>query len=220
MYSAHRLKLVYPYNYFRAEINYKNTAAAELWAYGQVYRDKNGQLYIITEDTGDEGRYLIRQIYADTLCMWTFFSDGHKNRIYESDIITITQIKTQERGENPADALDLDEEKSPPESGEDEPDELPPHEPLESIPEDAEIISEIKGDVCISAGVACIRHIDAASGQIVFEPIYPYFGLDFLPLDCYVVEVTGNIAETPEMLDEIFEQNPHQDSNDPDINQL
>lgn len=205
MYSAHRLKLVYPYNYFRAQINYKNTAAAELWAYGQVYRDKNGQLFIITEDTGDEGRYLIRPIFADTLCMWTFFSDGHKNRIYESDIITITQIKTPEQDKAPEGFLD--EEKSQPESGEEElsEDSTPPREPLECIPEDAEIISEINGDVCISAGVACIRHIDAASGQIVFEPLYPYFGLDFLPLDCYVVEVIGNIAETPELLDEIFE---------------
>ncbi|MBQ4224907.1 MAG: hypothetical protein II664_01185 [Oscillospiraceae bacterium] len=220
MYSAHRLKLVYPYNYFRAEINYKNTAAAELWAYGQVYRDKNGQLYIITEDTGDEGRYLIRQIYADTLCMWTFFSDGHKNRIYESDIITITQIKTPEQDKASEDRFDLDEGKSASEGGGEElsEDSTPPHEPLECIPEDAEIISEIKGDVCISAGVACIRHIDANSGQIVFEPLYPYFGLDFLPLDCYVVEVIGNISETPELLDEIFEQSQCQDRNDPDIN--
>ena len=154
MYSAHRLKLVYPYNYFRAQINYKNTAAAELWAYGQVYRDKNGQLFIITEDTGDEGRYLIRPIFADTLCMWTFFSDGHKNRIYESDIITIMQIKTPEQDKAPEGFLD--EEKSPPESGEEElsEDSTPPREPLECIPEDAEIISEINGDVCISAGVA------------------------------------------------------------------
>ena len=198
-----RLHLIYPYYLFRARINYKNIAEAEPWAEGQLYfDDEDGQFYIIDRNNSAPDGYSLKYILTETVGLWTFFSNGSKKNIYENDVLRITKIDTSASSET--DFLSPEElikqlQKS---ESKDEDDGKP--EIHASIPKKARILSQITGDVCIAGGMAVVRHLDYASGQFMFEPLYSYFSNDFLPFPEYVVETLGNTIDSPEILDEIF----------------
>ncbi|MBQ8568824.1 MAG: hypothetical protein IJ446_06375 [Oscillospiraceae bacterium] len=194
MTETYRLRLVYPYNTFKARINYKNVIPGKPWTDGPLFFDGTRNYYILEKNTDGEG-YFFRNILTDALYLNTYYKNGKAADIYEGDIIKITGFEKLAGGFMSADDIirQLSGAKEEKDEG-----------IYETPPSGSHITATYSGYVFYYGDMPCIQYMNYVDGTMCCTPLYQFFGENLLPAEGFAVQTLGNIYDNPDILESIF----------------